>query len=1062
MIMKNLKTLILFGTVFSSTLNAQTQTSFEHVVIRPAAVRPVVGAPRDFTNGTSFLTERLANPSAFNLNNFGSNLNLGVSSPHGAVPFWLDENYRSPGYRYTNYLTNSDAFSCAAPDDAISNLSEALDTQECYDKKHSYQRQDPANLLSEKQLIESDKAVCECLHEKAKTLEPLREVLNAKIVNLPNLGQSNNIVQNFRENRINAQKRMYRRVAGLSFQASIISGANSEFSAAYTANTAPNPITVDLTIIGNIVPRFGISSVKERETIALGLKREMEALDVPVTPVRRLYVEAPFRPDLNQCVGGREFQAFKSLPSDDLLFQELSSGEFSPFDWNYNSLKNRFKALVQLPLEEKLKNKQQIAKLKSKLLFLESNQMMKSIFSAQSADKYEDFLKESQINVFQKGLIIATATPDKISAMQTELHGILKSFADVGKKCQGQGKVCFAEATKGDGTSKYKEALNNFFKKPHVFTMAKAQTDKENYDESRGLLNEDNFLPPESSKPENMTQELLINKFISTTALGDPDQCKGGADFSKCAEIYSAYCKTVDSALESMRGVDGDDTIKDDLDVKTENLLNTDIISNRDFAEFNREICNTPMKKNSRDQNEKPLTFFQFKDEFCQKYNNPPECGLRTPKDYESIRQKFQAEYKHPADPARSNMSPAERLAFLQTSVDSPVVSMNDNQAEKVAKGHTDYSFGNSIGSVADFSSSSLPNTDDAKSVPFSGVAKGLGSLASAMGGSSESSSQDEGQANYSSSNLIVPQVSSQIVEVPKVENMPQTEREELLEDWKKEMAEWKAKRDSPDSLERANAIANESTSKAKIEALEQLLAQQKKLTEDQYKLINDSIAAQSRAPERSIASVQDDSDTPKLNRKRSSNGIVSSNAEVDNETQRAPGNNEQQLNTSGSGGGAGAAATSRTRNSSSNAISDSGDSVSREEAKLVNLRENSNGSITITSSVAGGPAATAANAIVIPVTDAFYQTAQSNPSGLNLSQLEQSIPKDQIAKLQDRGDYFILLLQNGTNPPLEVKVKKDSNNKLVQVDGAPIVSRRVSLEGLLNTLPSRVPASTR
>jgi hypothetical protein len=72
------------------------------------------------------------------------------------------------------------------------------------------------------------------------------------------------------------------------------------------------------------------------------------------------------------------------------------------------------------------------------------------------------------------------------------------------------------------------------------------------------------------------------------------------------------------------------------------------------------------------------------------------------------------------------------------------------------------------------------------------------------------------------------------------------------------------------------------------------------------------------------------------------------------------------------------------------------------------------------------------------------------NLTGLDLSQIEKNISKDQIAQLEGKG-VITLLLQNGSRPPLEVKVRRH-NNKLVQVENTQVITRRVSLKTLQNT----------
>ena len=168
---------------------------------------------------------------------------------------------------------------------------------------------------------------------------------------------------------------------------------------------------------------------------------------------------------------------------------------------------------------------------------------------------------------------------------------------------------------------------------------------------------------------------------------------------------------------------------------------------------------------------------------------------------------------------------------------------------------------------------------------------------------------------------------------------------------------------------------------------------------------------------------------------------------------QRAPASNNTSIPPSPTGAmnrklPSASASFSRSVSTGALASSSSKDAIQREQSKLVYSRENSNGSITIVSSGENS----LPNAISVPVSDSVYRFVKSNPVGLNMEQIENNIPKDQIAKLETTGNYFILLLQNGSNPPLEVKVKKETSG-LVQVASEPVVERQVSLEDLRNTL---------
>jgi len=222
---------------------------------------------------------------------------------------------------------------------------------------------------------------------------------------------------------------------------------------------------------------------------------------------------------------------------------------------------------------------------------------------------------------------------------------------------------------------------------------------------------------------------------------------------------------------------------------------------------------------------------------------------------------------------------------------------------------------------------------------------------------------------------------------------------------------------------------------KAKIEALETLLSQQRKLTEDQYKLLNSAISNQqiaqaSKAVAPALAQNTDKEAMEKA-RVRSHSGFTTTamaNGTLSDETMRGPASiKENQTNTSAGNSGA----ASLQRSSSSSGARASADSVAREEAKLVNLRRFPDGSITIESASKGGQVAP--NAITVPVSDEQYRLLQSNPGALSLSQIEKSIPKEQLAELEKSGQ-IILVLQNGENPPFEVKVEKKDNKLVYQL----------------------------
>lgn len=995
--MKILKTLILFGAVFSMSAIAQGNL--------PDSSNLGMGAGLQYVNDQIY-------------NNTGN----------GSLPVQQD---CTPG-QYA---------------DEILEVAEGMEISSCYDNRQTLTTLPPPRPGThhprslDLELLKGDFQICKCLRDKADKIKAY-DSLFSKAKAISPKGDDDEKLQNFERRAKWITNKVKEKRVSLAFQASILFDGNPDMSFGYKNGVVDNLIGSKTSDLEKMTKDMSLS-----KPLAAGVRRILEKLDTPAKPNEALFIEQPFIE--GQCVGAREFLAYRQLPSGEVIQDLRENQSFDENSWDIQALKRSINEMRNRDMDD-LAVIGRIQTLSAKIKFLNRNPLIRTMMSANTeiSDSASDAEK------------LAVETKKK---HKQELFEILKKSAGNGGCLSAV--TCQDSAFKDNNSVDYKKRLQEFFSRGEVAEAAKKETELEISNDMAKLKNAENFLP--WNVP--LTQRAVLSEFIESAGSDmNPENCtnSNGEGVQRCAAIYGAFCQNLDQVKSRIENRQSEDprTLRSDEEVDSKNDFNPDLRTNIDFQEFNRHICNTLKDDNFRDQ-KGGVTFFDFQKTYCEGNTNKPECSDKSAANIRVLRQKYLDTYdKHNLFNQIAQKDPTEDVprAGVEKITSTTNNSTPTNWNELAARNN--YSSPDSPSSRSN-SNSGMASTigPPEKAVPFSGLAKSLSNLSTAMGGSESSDGAVDNQMNYSNAIMGGSQVPGQNAEVPKVENMPQTEREELLEDWKKEMAEWKAKKNSADPSEASVASANETAMKAKIEALEQLLAQQKKLTEDQYKLLNDSIAAQTQIADRTIASVQEDSEQgPRSNRRRSSNGIVSSNADLDDDTQRsAVSGQDQQQNTSGIGSGGGAAASSRSRSASSNAISDnSRDSVAREEAKLVNLRENSNGSITITSS-AGGAGAASANAIVVPVSDAFYLSAQSNPSGLNLSQLEQSIPKDQIARLQDKGDYFILLLQNGTNPPLEVKVKKE-NNKLVQVDGAPIVSRRVSLEGLLNTLPTRVPASIR
>lgn len=1091
MIMKNFKALILFGVLVIGQSGFCDPTD----PVTPEVPFIVVSPTVDHSGIGSGLTGPIP-PDIFNFRTtpFGPR----IAQPNFGFSYLTDEQLKA--IFPSRFSLNPIEEYCPPKESDFIQLAKQFDTIECYDDKKSYTNLPAGTEITaevNKDLILSDAGVCNCLYKKASTNGILANVLRTDEVNLE-VSDVDKQVRNYQNGLAEVTKKMAEKSLASSFQASIIFDGNKEvieaykndlgqeflgaiqnskspgkpgvgfFPAMFKGLTDVKELSLQKDALDgtNRAERFLGVGLKNRTQFEAGIKRVNEAFKVP-EPNSAILSESSY--SSNQCVGGREFLAFKQLPSGDEIFSELDGSNFDERSWDYNSLKSEYTSfMVQSPTTKSMPaNAMAIKRLKAKLNFLNKNPMIKSFMAAQSS--YDDYFNRKKSDAGYQRNINSFIRDGKLLKNKQKLFEIMKKMAkdNICSRPGQKSSDCIKKSLNDGKLQTYKKDLHDLFIQPEVAEVAKIES---KYDLFRDL---DHFKNNRIVDPKTLplTQEALHDSFVKETGL-DPEECTEGnlggdtKALSKCSQIYASYCKRVLPVVPRLHETE-DSALADDIESTIAHDFNPDVGSNPRLREFNNSICNEPKRKNPSDLNEVPATFFSFKANYCSANGSKPECLNNSNESIATIRAKYMNEYKDSFTDEELNFNLAMKIDKVESmdlsdahSIAAKPAGNNTNASgdsseaisnwDKLAK-----SFGGNSNSNSNSGSTPgvKPGTTalaDTKAVPFSGMAKSLSNLSSAMGGSSDSDVMDT-QMNYSGAIMGGTQLPGQTAEVPKIESMPQTEREELLEDWKKEMAEWKANKGS-DPSQSGIASANEAAMKAKIEALEQLLASQKQLTQDQYKLLNDSIAAQTKTNERSIASVQDETDEPvRNNRKRSGSGVIGGNPEVSDETQRAPGSvpNNLQQNTSGSGAGAG---VTRSKTSGSSAVSDSRESVAREEAKLVNMRENSNGSITITSSNSGASSASA-NAIVVPVSDAIYLSA-SSPAGLNLSQIEASIPKDQIAKLQDQGEYFILLLQNGSNPPLEVKVKKEKNG-LVQVDGAPIVSRNVSLEGLLNTLPT-------
>lgn len=897
---------------------------------------------------------------------------------------------------------------CEDYKDDFVRLVDKVETTSCYQNNSNGKAQDGE--ISNIDQMRSDVKTCECLINKASTNPILKDF---KDKNLDKDGKAIVIQETDNKKALEANL--------LANQLSTITKGNVQMTKAY------------LGMVKGAVSHANKEFEKRSyETVQVGSLCSTEGCSAPelekTEEVNSAYLKTSLSSE--QCISGKEFVTFKSFP-DENVFKELSSSTFRPDAWDYNKIRARYDEIMGLSPKSREQHKEEISLLKSKIIYLSANPLIKTIFSGvenSATEKNTNHISDENF----KGQLIKVMDKNNLGKAKAELFKMLQDYAAVKKKCFGKPGNCLEQASKDGGTSKFVSQLGEFYSRKEI-----ALTEKFINDHRTATVEE---AKKKEIKPENYTRNLLLGHFAQNNpGILSPSSCLGKSNINskECAEIFVRYCPVAYSGLQAMEENNMDDVLKDNIDEQIVATFDiTDLDKNEEFQKLNEEICHTPRKVDKRDA--KGVTFFDFKKDFCGVVPAPAECSSNDPEALRKIRSAYLAKFKEP--------SSSNAIAFNDISEQAP---SNDIDPNDIYYNHTMIS---SYDEYFDFShfreTNGFPSLNSKKEGAF---LAGLEKFASA-GGNQQSGHEDinnEVVSNYVNSfdNQAV-QRNDQVE--TKVEDLNHTERSSLLDDWKQELA--KAKKDQGEKGQTEQSRAYEAAMNEKIATLEALLAQQKQLTETQYKLLNDALKAQTKAANTSEG-VSNEVERSSSSTQKRSNFVASSDHAINENLNRGPASvREAQFDTSGSGSGSVGNASLGKGRSGTNAMADlsssSDSSIERENAKLIRLRQNANGSITIESKGAG---ALAPNAIAVPISDDLYRMVQMNPTGLNLGQIEKSIPKEQIAELEKK-EYIILLLQNGSRPPLEVRVRKE-NNRLVQLKDTQVVTRSVSLQGLQNTL---------
>ncbi len=730
-------------------------------------------------------------------------------------------------------------------------------------------------------------------------------------------------------------------------------------------------------------------------------------------------------PAEGQCVFGREFIAFKQKESFEKVSKALSDldlNNFNPEDWDFRKLMAKYNSLMANSPSFKEKNKEQIELLKNKMIFLNYNPMVKTFLTIDPISNEELNSKKNVSNQFasRRGVTQDFYELEKLNKKKIELLGTLKSYVGTSKTgCSIHG--CLGNVLDEKKLKQFNNSLKDFFIRPDIGRATKWQSNRLAKDllfQHRSVS--DNDLP--------LTQQAIVEAHLQDHPGMHPDDCSSkGADIKSCPEIYGGYCKKIDS-IKSKVFVGVKDSVPDDLEMILTNSFNTDIKTNPDFHAFNKKICDSKFKI----KNKSEITFNEYKASHCKK-STMIECRSEF----------FVKKVKDPLTSDIKNFITFQKGAKL---------SFTKNVAEMLSRSHNSIS-GDGGGSslewmnvrneegLSEISKDDYFAYDEVSEENFIldgsspiGPAKEDGTFADQKNPSKEDPAQAPFTFNpdYSAASSSASSIDDKKTDKQKIENMTDDKKKNLLSDLENDYEDWRKTKNLSDTNQLSPAdSAKDSLYKKEIETLRALLDEQRKLTETQSKLLNDAIS-------RKNADLSPSSDQkPIVPREKfsqysntfghNSSASFSNNSNLDGDSSsRNPASFSEAGKLSNlSSGGSAFKNSSNSGGSSRRTSAENSDSLAREQAKLVNVKSFSDGSILVEPNSTSAP-----NAITLSVSDEQYKVLLVNPTGLSLNQIEKSIPVDQIGKLEKSGE-IILLLKNGSNPPFEVKVER-KQNKLV------------------------------
>ncbi len=948
------------------------------------------------------------------------------------------------------------------PPNVRASLAQHTNVMSCFDRNPALpQRSGP-----QMPLFERDLRVCNCL--RTDMPEMVRGVMTPR--GPAASGERDLIRDNIARQGQNARLRIENNQYMMLFQAGIIDRgqsmsrflAQSGFGAVREQTIQELVPSVQAGVRSVTPTALGATDRRDRAgdsaAVQDSVQRALPSFQLPTEPPPQPY----------QCVMGSDFIAFQQLPTPQVR-AELARGNFEPDNWDYRKLMESYHQIIRDGTVAG--QRERFVAIKAQIRFLNRNPLVRHVMAATPAN-LEGMLTRLNLPAEDQRQIRAIFNDtEKLNQFKLRLFETLRS--SVGSaSCQPGDQACATRALRSGQAQRFQAGLRRFFSdNREALQVAKAENDKNHFEQLEALRTRQNT---EIHRATDSYQGVMARFLAQSSGLRSPESCGAtNRDIVSCVESFSAYCHYLDREMPRIRASATEDPeTLDDIETDDVNLFNLDIRRNADLQRFNDAICNTPRVRRSGARNDRPMTFFDFRRDYCSRNASSEDCSPGNANGLRDLRRRFLSDHSEPARPSTSTLPSDEVQAFNDSSSETDglgtlaitrkVALSSERDRSTSTYALSDKQWSNISGGLQNEGLTPKPEgfvaagggTKENFTPPSTGGGTGLTGPSSTVAVPGPVDGGGSLGGSFSAAlptGLSTPAISGTRAEPGLIENMSTEARRELLQGMQRDYEEF---RQTNANSTDPQVVAREEQMRTEISSLRTLLTQQQQITRDQARLLNDAISRRrSAGPESSTAALPEGTTRRPVpaNEGGSGEGPVQAGASESGGARAPASVRDAQLSQ-------GAVRAGTSRRTQREAPEASNDSVARETAKLVNLRRNTDGTITIEAapSAAGQGAA---NAISVPVTDEQYRILQTNPQGLSLGQLERSIPREQLDRLGQQGEV-VIILRNGSNPPFEVKVERRDNRLVYSVRDssgrtqAPVrrIHTRAALESELRT----------